>query len=89
MPLKITTALMRLVPAPSLPWGEENDNAGSRVHPVPEYRTNVNTPFRKDWGGGSRVMSDQAILGRLQEGGGVSAGWEHLKGGERGRGTHR
>lgn len=24
-------------------------------------------------------MSDQMVLGRLQEGSGISAGWEHLK----------
>lgn len=29
--------------------------------------------------GVSQGMSDQMVQGRLQEGGGISAGWEHLK----------
>lgn len=47
----------------------------------------MSTLLRKDWGGGTRAVSEQVILERLQEGGGVSAKWEHLRGGGGKKGT--
>lgn len=67
------------MPAPSLPWGRGHDK------PVPEYRTGCHFSLQEGLGVGEQALSDQMVLGRLPEGGGISAGWEGLRGGDGGR----